>query len=72
MGMYLHEFDRELYEKDIRDEGIAQGIAQGSHKSAVETAKSLFLMNVLTLVQIASATKLSLEEVEEIQNSIGE
>ena len=76
MGMYLHEFDRELYEKDIRDEGIAQGItqgiAQGSHNSAVETAKSLFLMNVLTLEQIASATKLSLDEVKEIQKSIGE
>ena len=71
MGMYLHEFDRELYEKDIRDEGIAQGIAlgisQGNHEKAVRTARSLILLNALPLDKIAEVTELSLEEIEEIR-----
>ena len=62
MGMYLHEFDRELYEKDIRDEGIAQG----NHEKAVRTARSLIQLNALPLDKIAEVTELPIEEVEEI------
>ncbi len=63
MGMYLHEFDRELYEKDIRDEGIALG----NHEKAVRTARSLILLNALPMDKIAEVTELSLSEVEEIR-----
>lgn len=60
MGSVLYEFDKELYEKDIRQEG--------AHENAVENARNLFAMNILTPEQIAQATGLSLDEVLAIRN----
>ena len=70
MGSVLYEFDKELYEKDIRQEGFDEGIAQGAHENAVENARNLISMNLGTTEQIAQATGLSLEEVLAIKEEI--
>ena len=60
-----------LHERDIRVEaernGIVKGIAQGAHDKAVESARNLLAMNILTPEQIAQATGLPLEEVLALQ-----
>ena len=48
--------------------GIAEGEKRGAHNKAVETARNLLKMN-LTIEQISSATKLSLEEIAALQNA---
>ena len=71
IGVSIFEFDREEYEKTIlaqeREEsearGIAKGRVEGAYDKAVSTAKSLLAMGLLSLEQIAEATKLPLSEV---------
>ena len=48
-------------------EGIAQGIQQGVREKAIEAAKNLLKMNILSAEQIVLATGLSIEEVKQLQ-----
>ena len=53
------------FEMDAREEGIQQGFADGSYKTKLETAKNLIGLR-LSIEDIAQATGLSKEEVENI------
>lgn len=70
IGMILTEFDEENTYRGWREDGIEEGIVIGRHEQAIEAAKNLFKMNVLTHDQIAQATSLSLEEVEQLAKEI--
>ncbi len=62
-AMNLH--DRDI-QRAARREGIAQGIKQGAREKAIENAKNLLQMNILSFEQIAQGTGLSLEEVQKL------
>jgi len=47
-----------------------EGIAEGAHDKAIESARNLLALNVITPEQIAQANGLPLEEVLELRNSI--
>lgn len=49
--------------------GIEQGIQQGIQQNAIQTAKNLLEMNLVTPEQIAQATGISLEKVLELQKA---
>ena len=49
-----------------REEGIAIGEQRGEQKKAIEAAKNLLKMNVLTNEQIAQAEGLSIDEVKQL------
>ena len=46
-------------------ESREEGLAEGKHEKAIETAKNLFAMG-LSVEQIAKATYLSIDEVKEL------
>ena len=50
-------------------EGREQGITEGMQRKAVEVARNLLAMNVLTPEQIAQAEGLPLEQVLALQKS---
>ena len=62
LAMNIRETD--IYEEG-RNDGIAQGIAQGAEQAKIETARNLLNMN-LSLEQVVQGTGLSLEIVEEL------
>ncbi len=62
IGMMLAEFDRELYEKTVREEG--------RNEKAIEAATNLLKMNLLTVEQIAEAQGLPVEKVLELKTQI--
>ena len=78
MGMILHEFDQEKYERTVRSEGyedgfndgVAEGRENGARDNAISAARNLLQMNVLSPEQIAKALGLSLEEVQELQKAL--
>ena len=78
MGMILHEFDQEKYERTVRSEGyedgFSDGVAEGRENGARDTkiadARNLLQMNLGTPEQIARALGLSLEEVQELQKAL--
>ena len=51
---------------------LQEGLQKGRSEKALETAENLIRMNVLTTEQIAQATNLSFEKVQEIQKIIAE
>ena len=51
-----------------RAEGKAAGLAEGIHSNAIENAKNLIKMKVLSNEQIAQATGLSVEEVQKLSS----
>ena len=57
-----------------REEGIAEGIKQGTlvgaRQNAIEAAKKLLKMNVLTVEQIAEAQGLPIEQVKVLAEEI--
>ena len=55
-------------ERRGRAEGIEQGLVQGMHKNAVETAKNL-LAEGIAPEMIAKCCSLSLDEVKELQKA---
>lgn len=63
IGMSIFEFDREEYERQIKDEYIEEGKAEGAYNTKIETARAFLAMGVLSKEQIAQGTGLSLEEV---------
>ena len=60
--MTLTEFDQEEYDRNRREEG--------KNEKALETARNLLLMKVLTLEQIAQGCGLTVEAVLEIEKGI--
>ena len=70
MANSLTEFDEEEFIRDIHqegyDEGFSNGISQGTRQKAMEAARKLVAMNVLTHEQIAEAEGLPLEKVKEL------
>ena len=74
MGMILHEFDQEKYERTVRSEGYEDGFNDGFNNGARDTkisdARNLLQMNLGTPEQIARALGLSLEEVQELQKAL--
>ena len=48
--------------------GLAEGRAEGIHSNAIENAKNLIKMKVLSNEQIAQATGLSVEEVQKLSS----
>ena len=54
-----------------RAEGRMEGRAEGRMESARRTATALLALGKLTLLQIAEATQLSLDEVERLAGSTG-
>lgn len=56
-----------LHDRDIMRVAKKEGIAQGEHDKAVESAQNLLAMNVVTPEQIAQAIGLPLEEVLNLQ-----
>lgn len=53
-------------------QGLQEGLQKGRSEKALETVENLIRMNVLTTEQIAQATNLSFEKVQEIQKNIAE
>ena len=52
------------------DNGIEEGLEKGAKKKAIEAAKNLLRMNVITDEQIAAATGISIEEVTVLKESL--
>ena len=52
-----------LHDRDVRELGKAEGIAEGAHNNAVESAKRM-LMKGLSIEQIAEFSGLSESEVK--------
>ena len=54
-----------VHDDDVRYEGFQEGVSQ----KAIENARNLLAMNILTHEQIAQAIGLSLEKVNELAQS---
>ena len=63
IGMVLHEFDQEKYERTVRSESREDGLATGARNKALEATRNLLRMNLGTPEQIAEAEGLTLDEV---------
>ena len=70
IGMSLTEFDEDEFKRICREDGYAEGQEDGRMEKAVEAAINLLKMHVLSNEQISQATKLSLEKVRELAESI--
>ena len=74
MANSLTEFDEEEFIRDIHqegyDEGFSNGISQGTRQKAVENARNLLTMNLLSHEQIAQAVDLPLEKVKELAEQL--
>ena len=75
MSMNIHEYDKfRAGKKEGIAEGIKQGLKQGTlagaQQKAIEDAKKLLKMNVLSLEQIAEAINLPVEQVEALADEI--
>ena len=62
--MMINIRDYEIADR-AKKEGIQQGFSQGAEQTKIQTAKNLLTMN-LSLEQIAQATSLSLEKIQEL------
>ena len=68
--MSLTEFDEEEFKRVCREDGYEDGLEDGKARQAIEDAENLLRMNVLTLEQIAQATSLPLEKVQELAQAL--
>ena len=59
-----------LHDRDIMERSRQEGISQGIQQKAVEAAKNLLAMNILTHEQIAEAEGLPLERVKELAQKL--
>ena len=50
-----------------REQGLEQGAIEGAHAKAVETARNLIAMGILSPEQTAKATGLSLAQVQQLK-----
>lgn len=63
--MFLHD----ILDKE-KEEAREEGFEQGAHDKAIESARNLLAMNVLTPEQISQATGLPLDEVLELKENL--
>ena len=70
IGMSLTEFDEDEFKRICREDGIAEGQELGRMEKAIEATINLLKMHVLSNEQISQATKLPLEKVRELAESI--
>ena len=77
--MNIHEYDKfRAGKKEGIAEGMAEGIKKGikqgtlagAQQNAIEAAKRLLRMNVLSVEQIAEAVDLTVEQILEIKEKI--
>ena len=66
MGFYLAEFDQEVYEKNVYQDGWEEG----ARDNAISAARNLLQMNLCTPEQLAKALGLPLEEVLALQKEM--
>ena len=70
---WMHISDEKSMISSAEDRGVKkgkeQGIQQGIQQNAIQTAKNLLGMNLVTPEQIAQATGISLEKVLELQKA---
>ena len=63
-----------LHDRDItraaKQEGLRQGLTQGAQQKAVEAAKNLLKIQLLSTKQIAQAAGLSQQQVLELKKEI--
>ena len=64
--MILTEFNQELYEKNVREDGYLEGQAD----KAIEDAENLLRMHIISNEQIAQVTGLPLEKVQALAEKI--
>ena len=76
---WFRQFSIDTYRRDqnaIREatikEGLNEGLKKGRNEKALETAENLIKMKILTVEQIAQATSLPPEKIQELQKSIAE
>ena len=76
---WFRQFSIDTYRRDqnaIREaaikEGLNEGLSKGRNEKALETAENLIKMKILTVEQIAQATSLPPEKIQELQKSIAE
>ena len=62
IGEYDYDLDMQVKAEEAREEG--------AHDKAVEAAKNLLKMNILSVEQIAQVQGLSLEEVEALKSEL--
>ena len=65
LAEYDYDTDIAVQRKEAFDDGLSQGITQGAHQKAVETAKSMILRNI-SIDIVAECTGLSPEEIEKL------
>ena len=65
LGMILEEFNREIYEKNVREDGFLEGRAEGREEKAVEAARNLKAAGVDVNI-IAKCVGLNVKEVEQL------
>ena len=70
IGMSLTEFDEDEFKRICREDGIAEGQELGRMEKAIEATINLLKMHILSNEQISQATKLPLEKVRELAESI--
>ena len=64
--MSITEFDKELYDRCRLREGYNEGLEQGAHNKAIETAKNFLQMKLGNIEQISKGTGLPLEEIQKL------
>ena len=69
MGMILTEFDQEIYEQNVREDGYEDGLVDGARKKAMEAATNALKMN-LSPEQTAAITGLTLREALDLQKQL--
>ena len=71
---WMHVSDEVTRINAARREGLAEGraagLAEGEHKKALEAARNLLKMNILSIDQIAQAQGLPLEKVQELAKEL--
>ena len=67
MKLNIHDSDK-FYEG--LQKGKAAGLIEGANEKAIEAAKNLLKMNILTVEQIAQAEGLSVEDVQKLAQEV--
>ncbi len=69
IGEYDYDLDMEVKAEEAREEGFANGLAEGERKKAEEDARNLYA-NGVSVETIAKSLRLSEEQVMEIVSSV--
>ena len=70
LDMMLTEYDEDFNNKTWYEDGVEDGILKGKEEKALEAAENLLRMGIGTVEQISQATKLTIDQVKELQNKV--